>query len=434
MNKIGIIIEREWRERVMKKSFIITTVAVPLLMIALMALPSLIMLMGEPGKMRIGVIDSSGVIASRLENRGNTTFVEMPSKPADMKSDNDYDAYLIIDPDIIEDPSGVSLYSHSATSLELDNEISAQLSDIIEQERLESMEMGNLREILKEVEPNVVLHTYRLDENGEAGSTSSLVSHVLGMGSSLVLYMFLMLYGQMVLSSIIEEKSNRVLDLMVTTVKPTELMMGKILGVGLVALTQILVWIVLVFSAATVLMPVLFGTEMMAGGEAATAGVDAAANGADVEMLQALAMFSNSGLMLQLVVAIIAFMLGGFLLYSAIYAAIGSAVDNVQDASQLTSLAVVPLIMGFIFSNAAATDPGSTMSQWLSYVPFTSPMVMMVRLPFGVTWWELALSIAILYATIVVMVWLAGRVYRVGIFMHGKKPTMKQLYQWIRLN
>lgn len=233
---------------------------------------------------------------------------------------------------------------------------------------------------------------------------------------SLMLYMFLIIYGQMVMNSIIEEKNNRVLEIIVSSVRPQTLMLGKILGVGLVAVTQILIWGILIVSFSKWLMPVL------------SSGISTD----DVDLMAAIGQFSNPTYVMTMFLYILLFLIGGYLFYSSIFAAIGSAVDNVQDASQLTTVAMIPIIIGMVFSMTVANDPNSSLAFWLSIIPFTSPMVMMARIPFGIPVWETILSLVLLAVSLFVMIWLAAKIYRVGIFMYGKKPSFSDLIKWVR--
>ncbi|MDE6115880.1 MAG: ABC transporter permease, partial [Duncaniella sp.] len=244
---------------------------------------------------------------------------------------------------------------------------------------------------------------------------------------------FLLIYGQMVMTSIIEEKGNRVLEVVVSSVKPMQLMMGKIIGVALVAVTQMILWGILLSLMSAFLLPAIMPADVMTDISSIQAGnYDAISNGSDMELLQGMAMIGNVGNILSLVAMMTIFLIFGFLLYSSFFAAIGSSADNIQDASQLTSVAVFPIIFGIMFALVAAADPMGTVAFWASIFPLTSPMVMVARIPFGIPAWEIALSLVLLIASFIFMVWLAGKIYRVGIFMYGKKPTIKEVIRWTR--
>ncbi|MBO4955660.1 MAG: ABC transporter permease, partial [Muribaculaceae bacterium] len=311
----------------------------------------------------------------------------------------------------------------------------SQLNTIIEHKRMAAYGIDNLDSIMTAVESDVTLRTLKYNAEGDDTESSTVVAYVLGMILTMLLYMCLLLYGQMVMTSIIEEKTNRVLEIVVSSVKPRQLMIGKICGIGLVAVTQILIWTILIAGASSLLLPSMISPEIASQVDALNANTLSAADATtDIDMLQAVAMLGNVGYLLQLFALLLLFLIGGFMLYAAVYAAIGSSVDNIQDAGQLQSIVIIPVICGIIFGVQAASDPSSTLSVWTSIIPFTSPMVMMARIPFGVPGWEIALSLIVLYLSFFAMVWVAAKIYRVGIFMYGKKPSVKEMIRWIRYN
>lgn len=432
-NKIGIIVTREYMQRVRKKSFIITTLIMPILMITLMCLPALLSKVNISKAKEIGVVDPTGKIAPKLIDSGVARFTQIDISPDSLFTRPDFDAFLLLPSNVVEHPTGINFYCRDAIAMPLELYITQNLNEIIEQERLEARNLGNMKEVLKEIEVHSSLSTFRLDESNEIVNSSSAVSFIIGLIMSGVLYFFLLMYGQMVMMSIIEEKSNRVLELVVTSVKPMQIMMGKIIGVGLVAVTQLALWAVIIITASTTLLPMLMSPELSSQVAAAGAGtLDPSQASMNIQLLQALSLAGNVGYLVSIFAWMLMFLVGGFLLYAAIYAAIGSAVDNIQDGSQLQAFVIVPLIIGFILSTSIAANPTSGLAFWLSIIPFTSPMVMMTRIPFGIPIGEIILSLVILYVSFVIMVWIAGKVYRVGIFMHGKKPSIKDLVKWMR--
>lgn len=416
-NKTLIILSREYLQRVRRKSFIITTILMPILMVGLMMLPALIDKFSDKENKVFAVIDDSGAIASALQNTPELKFVSTDASEEELRKNEDYDGILIIGKSIIDNPSDVTLYSRGAMSPQSEMIISSQIGAIIEQYRLAKYNIENLPQILAEVHADVNMKTLRIDED-EDRVTSTIVSSLVGMLMSLVLYMFVLIYGQMVMTSIIEEKNNRVLEVVVSSVSPSRLMLGKILGIGAVAVTQIVIWALLICSFTTWVMPSMLSSFLNAG--------------TDIDLMQALTMLGDTGYILNLFVLLTLLLVGGYLFYSAIYAAIGSAVDNIQDASQLQTVAVVPIILGMVFSMSVINDPNSTLAFWLSMIPFTSPMVMMARIPFGIPAAQIVASLAILYASVVFLIWLSAKIYRVGIFMYGKKPTFKELIRWAK--
>lgn len=433
MSKIGIVIEREYMERVKKKSFIITTILMPLLMLALMALPAIIMSSVDSSTTTISVIDNSKVILPELKSSESTVFLPAVDATVDSALTRDgIDAVLVIPANIVDNSRvGLKYYSNGPSSIGTESSITEQVNKIIESRRLHAYNITNIDDILDKVKSDVSLTTVRADKDSEE-SDSSAFSYAVGIGMTFVLYMFLLIYGQMVMTSIIEEKGNRVLEVVVSSVKPTQLMMGKIIGVALVAVTQMIIWGVLLAAMSAYLLPALMPADAMADVAAVQSGhFDQVSDQASIEMIQAVGMLGNVGHIVSLVGLMTLFLVFGFLLYSSIFAAVGSSVDNIQDASQLTSFAVFPIIFGLIFAMVAATDPMGSVAFWMSMFPLTSPMVMVARIPFGIPAWEIVLSLVLLVVGFVAMVWLAGKIYRVGIFMYGKKTTIKELVRWV---
>ncbi len=436
MSNISIIIGREFNERVRKKSFIITTLLMPVLMLVLMAAPALIMNFSKGELKRIAVIDESGLVAPALESNEEIAY-----EPTSLTTDEarreltDFFGVLYIGSDILQNSSNVRLYANSSTSLSIESDITGQIERILEAEKLKNYHIDNLQQILDEVKTTVTLQTFRNDKSQEedAQSQSSAVATATGYILGFVLYMFLLIYGSMVMQSVIEEKNNRVLEVIVSSVRPFELMMGKILGVAAVAVVQVLIWGVLIVVAGSVVMPQLMPADAMASVQAMQQGMpDAAMGGMDSDMLQIVAALTDLGYIVKIFVCLLLFIVGGYLLYSAMFAAVGSAVDNVQDASQLQMPVTLPIILALLMMIAVIKDPNSPLAFWFSLIPFTSPVVMMARIPYGIPAWEVALSLVLLYASFVAMVWLAGKIYRVGIFMSGKKPTFRELLKWMK--
>ncbi len=416
-NPIKIIIAREYFERVKRKSFIITTILMPIFMLAMMAAPTLIMMMSEPEARNIAVIDDSGIVAGKLQSSEEVKFTSVSDNFEAIKASEDYDAILCIGKQVLTLPSdNVSLYTYGAPSMQTEMFITSQIKDILEDQRIRNYNIDNLAQILEEVSVDLTMSTYRIDQDEES-ATSSTLSYLLGIFTMFILYMFIMLYGNMVMNSIIEEKNNRVLEIVVSSVKPTHLMLGKIVGIGCVAITQILIWAVILLACSIWLMPSM---------------VTLASASGDTGIIQAMSQLSDVGFIANLLVFMILFLIGGYLFYSAIYAAIGSAVDNIQDASQLQTITIVPIMLAMLISMSVVNDPNSALSVWTSIIPFTSPMVMMARVPFGIPVWQSIVSVVVLYISFLAMIWVAAKVYRVGIFMYGKKPTYSDLIRWIR--
>ncbi len=436
MNKIGIIIAREFNERVRKKSFILTTILMPLLMLGLMVAPSLMMLFAKGDQKTLLVIDQSGVVAPRLEGNDEIDFRPFTGTIDEARADEDVFGVLWIGEDVIASPSNVKLYTNSSSSMSLEESIAAQIEDVVEGERLKMYNIEGLEDIMKNLQPSVSIATYRNDlstEGEDAEATSSVVAYLLGLVLGMMLYMFLIIYGSMVMTSVIEEKGSRVLDVLVSSVSPFQLMMGKILGVASVAVTQIAIWGVLICCLGATALPALIPADVMEAVEAVEAGqMTALEVDMDADMLSALSVATDLTGLVMMFVWLLLFLVGGFLFYSAMFAAVGSSVDSIQDANQLQTPITMPIILALILAMSVFNDPNSSLAFWGSIIPFTSPVVMMARVPFGIPTWEIVLSLLLLYLSVVAMAWAAGKIYRVGIFMHGKKPSYKELWQWLR--
>lgn len=434
MNNTSLIIKREYLERVNKKSFIVTTILVPVLMLALMVLPTVLMLMVPSSTKNVAVIDDSGIILPKLEDTDDVHFFSANAPQDDMLANDSIFGVLIIDRNILTNNNGVRLLSANAASANVESTITSQMESIIEQQKLLGYDIDNLDAILKDIHTDVNLSSIRIDEEGGEGEKQSAeLNSVAGIGLNFVLYMFLLMYGALVMNSIVEEKGNRVLELVVSSVKPTQLMLGKIVGVGLVAFTQIVIWGVIIIGISSLLLPAIIPSDIMAEAAAINSGTaDLNSVNLDVDLAYALGALTNVGSIIGALALLVVFLIGGYLLYAAVFAAIGASVDNLQDASQLQTIGILPIFIALFASMVVVTDPDSTFATVMSLIPFTSPMVMMARVPFGIPGWEIALSIALLAVTIALMIWFAAKIYRVGIFMYGKKPTVRDLIRWAR--
>lgn len=426
MKKTYLIICREYLERVRKKSFIIVTLLMPLFMIALMVAPTLMMLYSGQGEQkRVMVVDRSGLVVDKLYSSPEVEFVdvsELTKTEACAKYNAESDAFgVLYIGSVVDARDSVQLITNSSSSMMLEENISGQISSIIEQEKLLSYNIENINEILASVETHIVLSTFVNNGTGEEESmesTSSGMNYILGIILGMLLYMIIIIYGQMVLTSVVEEKASRVIDVMVTSATPFQLMMGKILGIAAVAVTQIAIWAILILSASKFLLPALMPTDV------------AATN--DAMLSTILGTIGDAGYLATIFTYMLLFILGGFLLYASLYAAAGSAVDSVQDGQQYNTIIMMPIIISIVVMMSVFNDPNSPLVVWTSIIPFTSPIVMMARIPFGIPTWEIIVSLVALYLTFILTTWLAAKIFRVGIFMHGKRPSWMELWQWIR--
>ncbi len=433
-NKIGIIIGREFNERVKKKSFIITTLLTPLLMLALIFAPMLIAGYSEESAKHIAVVDDTDIIAQQLTSTDEINF-ELTPLPLELARTEYSDSYAVlhIGSDIVNNPTDACLYTNGVAAMGTEQNIATQLTLAVQKEKMKQHDID--WQVMQQLNTRVTLQSAKnTQETESAESSSTVVASVLAYVLSFILYMFLILYGVMVMQSVIEEKNNRVLEVLVSTVRPFDMMMGKILGVASVALLQIMIWIVFIGGVAYFVLPHVLPDEILAALDMMKQGVPASAidGGEQMGMLQAIMMLSNIKYVGGIIVWLLVFMFGGFLLYAAMFAAVGSAVDSPQDAQQLQTPIMLPIMIALFVMLTVINDPSSNVAFWFSMIPFTSPIVMMARIPYEIPLWEIVLSAVSLYATFIAVVWGAGKIYRVGILMHGKKPNLKELLRWIK--
>ena len=439
MNKIGLIVEREFSERVRKKSFIISTLLMPILMIAMMVAPTLMMFWNHSSTKTIVVIDnskdrfvgtqleSSETVAYRLLDEGTTLG---QARSVYSNADMAY-GILVIGSNILDNPQDLQLILNDASSMSVEENIQNQIQGILRTARLSRYDIENMDQILADANVRV-RNLQTLKNNGQEDEstmeeTSTTASWAMGLILGMLLYFILIVYGQQVLQSVIDEKQTRVLDVMVTSCTPFDLMMGKILGIALVAALQIVIWAVLVMGASAIIMPMIAGPANM---ESAMA-VASAASGTEVVGL--VSKLTNLGYLAGLFLELLLYIVGGFLFYASMYAAIGSAVDTPQDAAQFNGIIMMPVVLAIVVMMNVMNDPNSGLVFWCSIIPFTSPIVMMARIPFGIPVWQIVVSLVVLYISFLLMTWVAGRIFRVGVFMHGKKPTWKDLGAWIKM-
>lgn len=436
MNKIGLIVEREFAERVRKKSFIVSTLLTPLFMIAMMVLPSVMMFKGGSDTKNVVVIDNSPeqLVGKKLVSGKTVSFRLLEGSEsvsnARMMYRNDY-GILVIGQDILDNPQDIQLILNDASSLSVEENIQNQIQSILRTERLKRYDLENMDQILADANVRVnsiqTLKNNDQQDDDNMEKTSTTASWLMGLILGMMLYFILIVYGQQVLQSVIDEKQTRVLDVMVTSCTPFELMMGKILGIAVVAALQIVIWAVLIIGASAFVMPLVMG------GADVEAALAAAQNVPDPEVLSIVGKFTNVSYLAGLFLELLLYIVGGFLFYASMYAAIGSAVDTPQDAAQFNGIIMMPVIVAIMVMMSVMNDPNSDLVFWCSMIPFTSPIVMMARIPFGIPTWQVAVSLVVLFISFFLMVWVAARIFRVGVFMHGKKPTWKDLGAWIKM-
>ena len=448
---IKTIIAREYLTKVKKKSFLLTTFLVPVFFAAMCILPSVIMFMAKDTGKKVAVIDQSGIVMPYMVDTESVDYSDYSSEsPEDMKTrfeELGLDVLVVVSPlDTAARTVSVASYSSKPLSMELKEGVQSRVNDAVEDYRLTLYDITDLKQIMADVKSNVSMATYTLGESGEEKITSSEVYMIISMVLSIIIYMFIAMFSGMVMQSVIEEKASRVVEVLVSSVKATELMFGKIIGVACVALTQFFLWIILTLVlvggfSAFVGFDSLMGdpaqAEQMMEMSAQMSGVDMAEMTASMQEEEGMAAVLSTLKdinWVQMIVAFIIYFALGYLLYASFFAAIGSAVENEADTTQLQMPVTVPLLLAFFIAIYAFNAPDSQIVWWGSMIPFTSPIVMLSRIPFGVPMWELVLSIGLLVATFIACGWASAKIYKIGILMFGKKTTFKDLWKWLRQN
>ena len=450
IRNVNTIIAREYLTRVKKKSFLLTTFLVPIFFAAICILPSVIMFMAKDTGKHVAVVDKSGIVMPYLIDTDSVDYSDYSAESVDSVktrfAELELDVLLAVSEiDHEARTVYVTSYSEKPLSMDLKESIRAKVNDAVEDYRLTLYEIDGLKQIMEDVEADVAMSTYTLGEDGAEKITSSEVYMVISLVLSMIIYMFIAMFSGMVMQSVIEEKASRVVEVLVSSVKATELMFGKIIGVACVALTQFFLWIVLTvvlvggFSA-------IVGFDSIMGDPAQTEQMMQMANMGGVSMEDMTAMMqdqSELGAIIStlkdvdwgmMIFAFVIYFALGYLLYASFFAAIGSAVENEADTTQLQMPVTVPLILAMFIGIYAFNAPDSGVVFWGSMIPFTSPIVMLARIPYGVAMWELLLSIGILVATFIACGWASAKIYKIGILMFGKKTTFKDLWKWLRQN
>lgn len=444
---IGIVISREYLNKVKKKSFIWTTLLVPIL-VAGLTIGVMVALMNTKEKTKnIAVVDASGIVLPYLEDTETVHYTDLSAMPIDSVKANlaalGYDGVLYVgELNLDEKTVPADLYSPKPFGMELTDNISSRINRAVEDYRISTYNIEGLDQILKDVKANIHLRSYTVSDDGEEKISEAGVYSIVSMVLGIFLFIFVTMFGSMVMSSVIEEKASRVVEVLVSSVKSTELMFGKIIGIALVALTQFLLWIVLSVAIISVGGAVI-GLDKLGGNNptelvSTMGGVDAAQV---EEMTAQLADQGEMGTVIsslanlpygQILGLFFVYFIFGYLLYASLFAAIGSAVENEGDTQQLQLPLTIPLMLGYMIALYAFRAPDSSVAFWGSIIPFTSPIVMISRLPFGVPAWEIILSVALLVATFAFCAWASAKIYRVGILMFGKKSTWKDLWKWLK--
>ena len=444
MSRLGLIIQREYLQTVGKKSFILTTLLVPILSILLCVVaPIMLSSVRTNEEKLVAVIDQSPshAYAPLVKDFDEFHFVSITNEnSADphavyVEGNQDYYALIVI-PQSIDSTLELSIYSESSVPASFGREIEHFLRPALRKARIASYGIDNLEEIVKDCDINLHVNSVKWDEQGEETISSSELSSVIGLILALAIYMFVLSYGAMIMSGVVEEKTNRIVEVIVSSCKPIELMLGKIIGVALVGFTQFAIWGILLGvggSVAATIFGINMSPEMMSpmgtpeGMEAMGAANEVIDSGAK-EIIQMI-----MGIDFKLILScFVLYFIGGYLLYASLFAAFGSAVDQQQDTSQFMGPIMFFMIFALYAGMFSMENPDGPLAWWCSMIPFTSPITMMVRLPYDVPFWEVLLSLGILFVTAFLVLWLAARIYRTGILMYGKKFEWKEVVKWLR--
>lgn len=432
MNKISIIILREFTTRIRKKSFIILTILMPFLMAGIVAVPILLGQLQDDEQVTVAVVDQTGLYKDCLPSNAQYRFVFYDKMTPALRSDTaEVEAVLQITDDLAQHPEAAFLASHKELQLNMTEYIEQALAEKVRHDKVAAYDIPELEGILHDMEQDFTLTTLKWDSEGNESETSGDVAMMVGFLSTFLIYMFVMSYGGMVMQGVTEEKTNRIVEIMVSSVKPFQLMMGKIIGVAFVGFVQIAIWgvmLAIIFATASYFL----GADSVAGAAAAQS---AAANTMPAAQpsgtAEAIAMLGNIPL-LELGIIFVLMFVGGYLLYASFFAAVGASVNTQEDSAQFTMPVIFVMVFGMYAAMGSAGNTDGPLAFWSSMFPLTSPIVMMVRIPFGVPLWQEVLSLALLFGTAFAMIWLAGKIYRVGILMYGKKPSIKEMAKWIR--
>ena len=443
---IGLVISREYLTRVKKKSFLILTFLAPILFGAMCILPSLIMVYSKEDGKKVAVVDNSGLVMPYLVDSETVDYEDCAGQSVEaLKSglgNNGYDAILSISALNSQTRDvNAEVFSSKPLGIDMTETMSNRINKAVEDYRIASYGIEGLESIMKEVKADVKLRSYTLDEEGKETVSESAVFMMVSMILGIIIYMFIAIFGGMVMSSVIEEKASRVVEVLISSVKATDLMFGKIIGIALVALTQFFLWIVLTFA-------IIAGVGVISGGAILDSADPAAMvemSGMSAEQMEALTaaasepegmevIFSTLRSMpiAEILICFVIFFVFGYMLYASLFSAIGSGAESEGDTQQLQIPITIPLLLGFFIAIYAFKAPDSSLVLWGSMIPFTSPIVMLARLPFGVPIWQILLSVVLLVATTGVLAWASAKIYRVGILMFGKKTTWKDLWKWFK--
>ena len=435
MSKIWIIIQREFMTRVKKKSFILLTILMPFIFAALIVVPLMLATIQGDEQKTVMVVDKTGRYVGSLKSTANYAFVPTAdNKDEFYTEDSEVEAVVQITADLAKNPKAVTIYSPREVKAELLSYVETCLGEQVRREKLSAYNIPELETIIADIQTDFHVATVKRNAEGDETSSNTYIAMTAGFIFTFLIYMFVMSYGGMVMQSVMEEKTNRIVELMVSSVKPFQLMMGKIIGVALVGFVQLAIWgvmlsIILLVCGSVFGLSTVPAVPAVAGADAQMAAVAQQAGGGEAAEIMSALMglpYAELGIMFVL------YFVGGYLLYASFFAAVGASINAQEDSSQFIMPVVLIMVFGLYAAMYSAENTNGPLAFWASIFPLTSPIVMMVRIPFGVPWWEEVLSLGLLFATSMAFVWISARIYRVGILMYGKKPSLREMLKWVR--
>lgn len=435
MSKIWIIIQREFMTRVKKKSFILLTILMPFIFAALIVVPLMLATIQGDEQKTVMVVDKTGRYVGSLKSTANYAFVPTAdNKDEFYTEDSEVEAVVQITADLAKNPTAVTIYSPREVKAELLSYVETCLGEQVRREKLSAYNIPELETIIADIQTDFHVATVKRNAEGDETSSNTYIAMTAGFIFTFLIYMFVMSYGGMVMQSVMEEKTNRIVELMVSSVKPFQLMMGKIIGVALVGFVQLAIWgvmlsIILVVCGSVFGLSTAPAVPAVAGADAQMAAMAQQAGGGEAAEIMSALMglpYAELGIMFVL------YFVGGYLLYASFFAAVGASINAQEDSSQFIMPVVLIMVFGLYAAMYSAENTNGPLAFWASIFPLTSPIVMMVRIPFGVPWWEELLSLGLLFATSMAFVWISARIYRVGILMYGKKPSIREMLKWVR--
>ena len=433
MSKIPIIIQREFLYRTKKKSFIILTILMPFLFAALIFLPLWLSSIKDDAQLQVVVVDHTSLYGDVFKPNSRFAFVyDSEIRPEYKQNDSPIEAVVEISDTLTTHPDAVRISSRNEVSQELLSFVSMKLNERTHQDKLKKYNMPNLETAISDLQQELNIKTVKWNDKGEERTSSTGVAIGAGFIFTFLIYLFVMTYGGMVMQSVMEEKTSRIVEIMVSSVKPFELMMGKIIGTALVGFVQLLIWGVMLFAIIFISSSIFGGVPSEAVAVGAPGMGPAAANMPEMGETQQLMSAIMNLPYLEMGVMFVLYFIGGYLLYASFFAAVGASVTQQEDSSQFILPVIMLMVFGIYAAMYSVENTNGPLAFWSSMFPLTSPIVMMVRIPFNVPLWQELLSLALLYGTAILFVYVGGRIYRVGILMYGKKPSIKEICKWIR--